>query len=146
MEPLSPQLQEALITVWQQALDACPKTIQVGDRTYPVRKTRSGLIQIDFTFEGREVRALEQNPKTRSRWAALARAGHRVMQFLEQGRYIANVSDGKLTVYGRILLEDVAGASRHFASRQVASSLPPVPKRTQPPMDRFFIKALKRSK
>lgn len=81
------------------------KIIRIADRTYPVRKTRSGLLQIDFEFEGRELRGLEQNPKTKSRWAELARAGSRIMQFLEAGRYIANVNEGKLTLYGHARTE-----------------------------------------
>jgi hypothetical protein len=31
----------------------------------------------------------------------LARKGQRVMQFLVQGRYFANVADGKITLYGK---------------------------------------------
>jgi hypothetical protein len=46
------------------------------------------------------LRGIEQNPKTESRWAQLARAGHKVMQFLSAGRYIGNVVDGKVTIYG----------------------------------------------
>ena len=33
--------------------------------------------------------------------AQLARAGKKVMQFLNDGRYVANVVDGKATLYGR---------------------------------------------
>jgi hypothetical protein len=43
---------------------------------------------------------LEQNPDTKSRWAQMARAGKKVMQFLSEGRYVANVVDGKVTLYG----------------------------------------------
>jgi hypothetical protein len=46
------------------------------------------------------LRGLEQNPKTESRWAQLAHAGHKVMQFLSGGRYIGVVVDGKVTMYG----------------------------------------------
>jgi len=31
----------------------------------------------------------------------VARQGHRIMQFLSEGRYIANVVEGKVTFYGR---------------------------------------------
>jgi len=55
---------------------------------------------VDFVFEGNEVRGLEQNPQTKSRWAQLARAGKNVMQFLSEGRYVANAVDGKVTFYG----------------------------------------------
>ncbi|MGB2634759.1 MAG: hypothetical protein WAM58_12565 [Candidatus Acidiferrum sp.] len=45
------------------------------------------------------MRGLEQNPDTKSRWAAIARNGTKVMQFLEAGGYIAVVSDGKVHLY-----------------------------------------------
>jgi len=52
------------------------------------------------SFDGNEIRGLEQNPDTKSRWAQLARSGRRVMQFLSEGRYVANVVDGRVTLYG----------------------------------------------
>ena len=56
---------------------------------------------MDFLFNGNEIRGLEQNPKTKSRWAEMAQSGAKVMQFLSQGRYVANVAEGKMTLYGR---------------------------------------------
>jgi hypothetical protein len=50
-------------------------------------------------FEGEEIRGLEQNPETKSRWAQMARSGSKVMQFLSERRYVANVADEKVTVY-----------------------------------------------
>jgi len=55
---------------------------------------------VDFVFEGNEIRGLEQNPQTKSRWAQVAQSGKKVMQFLSEGRYVANVVDGKVTFYG----------------------------------------------
>src|SRR5208283_2678593 len=43
------------------------------------------LKQVDFRFDGRDFRALEQNPNTKSRRAAMARKHQKVMQFLEGG-------------------------------------------------------------
>jgi hypothetical protein len=89
-----------LISVWQQVLIQNSKSVTVGDRKFPVRQTsRSKLHEVDFEFDGRTLRGLEQNPKTSSRWAQLAREGKKVMQFLEGGRYIANVVDGKVHLY-----------------------------------------------
>jgi len=51
-------------------------------------------------FDGNEIPGLEQNPQTKSRWPQMARSGKKVMQFLSEGRYVANVVDGKLTLYG----------------------------------------------
>jgi hypothetical protein len=47
------------------------------------------------------LRGLEQNPDTKSKWAAMARDGRKVMQFLEGGRYVAVVVDGKMKAYGQ---------------------------------------------
>jgi hypothetical protein len=57
--------------------------------------------EVDFLFEGKEIRDLGQNPDTKSRWAAMARDGKKVMQFLIEGRYVAVVVDGEAKVYGR---------------------------------------------
>jgi hypothetical protein len=95
-------LEDALIEIWRQALVENAGNIRLGTELFPVRKTpKSGLRQVDVTFEGQEIRGLEQNPKTTSRWAQMARSGKKVMQFLSAGRYIANVVDGKLTWYGK---------------------------------------------
>jgi len=59
------------------------------------------LRQVDFVLDRKEIRGLEQNPDTKSRWAQLARAGEKVMQFLSEGRYMANVVDGKVNLYGK---------------------------------------------
>jgi len=55
---------------------------------------------VDFVFDGENVRGLEQHPETKSRWAQMARAGKKVMQFLSEGRYVANVVDGNVVLYG----------------------------------------------
>jgi hypothetical protein len=93
--------EQVLIEVWRQVLVENAKVIDLGTERFPVRRTpKRGLRQVDFMFEGNEIRGLEQNPDTKSRWAQLARSG-KVMQFLSAGRYIANVVDGKVTLYGR---------------------------------------------
>lgn len=93
-------LESVLVSVWQQALIDKKKTVEIDGEAYPVRQTsKSKLKQIDFRFEGRELRGLEQNPNTKSRWAKLAREGKQVMQFLDNGRYIAVVVDGKTHMY-----------------------------------------------
>ncbi len=93
--------EQALIDVWRQTLVENAKTVELGSEHYPVRRTpKKGLRQVDFVFEGNEVRGLEQNSQTKSRWAQMARSGKKVMQFLSEGRYVANVVDGKVTFYG----------------------------------------------
>jgi hypothetical protein len=93
-------LETVLVSVWQQSLIDKKKTVDLDGETYPIRHTsKSKLKQIDFRFEDRQLRGLEQNPNTKSRWAKLAREGKTVMQFLEAGRYIAVVVDGKVHIY-----------------------------------------------
>ncbi|SRR5260370_15072363 len=95
-------LEEALVEVWRQALAEGAEDVELGGQKFTVRDTpRKHLREVDFVFEGQPLRGLEQNPKTESRWAQLARAGHKVMQFLSAGRYIGVVVDGKVTLYGR---------------------------------------------
>jgi hypothetical protein len=93
--------EQALIEVWRQTLIENTKTVELGSDRYPVRRTaKRGLRQVDFVFEGNEIRGLEQNPQTKSRWAQMAGSGKKVMQFLSDGRYVANVVDGNVTLYG----------------------------------------------
>lgn len=91
---------DALISVWRQALVEQKKIITVGAATFPVRRTsKHRLAQIDFQVDGIDFCALEQNPQTKSRWAKMAREGAKVMQFLRAGRYIGVVADGVLKHY-----------------------------------------------
>ena len=99
---MNPSFEQTLVKVWRQALVENTKVVELGKERYPVRRTpRRCLRQVDFVFDGNEIRGLEQNPETKSRRAQLARSGKKVMQFLSEGRYVANVVDGKVTLYGR---------------------------------------------
>ncbi len=99
-EDKNSSLDEALLSVWRQVLVERKKRVVLGDNSYPVQSTaKRRLAQVDFEFAGQRIRALEQNPATASRWAALARKGAKVMQFLIARRYIAAVSDAKITHY-----------------------------------------------
>jgi hypothetical protein len=95
-------LAETLVAVWRQILVERAAAAEIDGVTYPaVRTSTNRLWQVDFKFEGHALRGIEQNPKTKSRWAQLARSGKRVMQFLDGSRYLAVVVDGKVTLYGK---------------------------------------------
>jgi len=99
---MNPSFEQTLVELWRQTLIENASFVELGKARYPVRKTpKRGLRQVDFVFDGNEIRGLEQNPDTKSRWAQMARSGKKVMQFLSEGRYVANVVDGKVTLYGR---------------------------------------------
>ena len=93
--------EQALADVWRQVLVENADAVVLGADRYPVRLTpKRHLREVDFVFDGNKIRGLEQNPETKSRWAEMARAGDKVMQFISAGRYVANVVGGKVTMYG----------------------------------------------
>ena len=99
---MNPSFEQTLVEVWRQTLVENADVVELGTAHYSVRRTtKRRLRQVDFVFDGKEIRGLEQNPETKSRWAQMARAGRKVMQFLSESRYVANVVDGKVTPYGR---------------------------------------------
>ena len=99
---MNPSFEQTLVEVWRQVLIENANVVELDGKRYSVRITpRKNLRQVDFAFDGNEIRGLEQNPDTKSRWAQLARSGKKVMQFLSEGRYVAVVVDGKVTLYGR---------------------------------------------
>src|SRR5438552_16298304 len=103
---MAASLEETLISVWQQALIENARSVKLENRGFPVRRTsRSKSREVGFQFEGHELRGLEQNPETASRWAQLARQGKKIMQFLQQRRYIVVVADGKVQLYGKVVLD-----------------------------------------
>lgn len=94
------QLEETFLAVWRQALLEEKKVVAVADDTFSVLITpKQKLKQVNFQLDGRNYRGLEQNPDTKSRWAAMARSGQKIMQFLEDGRYVAVVADGEFIPY-----------------------------------------------
>src|SRR5260370_41089537 len=93
-------LEEAMVEVWRQALVEGAGNVELEGQKFPVRETpRKGLREVDFVFEGQPLRGLGQNQKTESRWAQLARAGNKVMQFLSVGQDLGRVADGKVKMY-----------------------------------------------
>jgi hypothetical protein len=97
-----PNLSDILIDVWSQVLLHDSNVVKLGSETFPVTMSKKkGLRQVYFDFDGNTITGLEQNPETKSNWAKMARDGVRVMQFTQNGRYIAVVAAGKVTLYGK---------------------------------------------
>jgi hypothetical protein len=96
-------LEETLLAIWDQAMVKGVKAVELEGKRFPVKKTsQHRLRQVDFFYKGEDLRGLEQNPETKSRWAKMAREGKKVMQFLKGSTYIAVVIDGKVKVYGKL--------------------------------------------
>jgi hypothetical protein len=93
-------LSETFASVWRQVLVDGQSEVALGRRRYAVEFTRrKQLRSVAFTYLRRRFFGIEQNPDTGSRWATLARKGKPVMQFRFDGRYVANVSEGKVFRY-----------------------------------------------
>ncbi|MFZ3331886.1 MAG: hypothetical protein WA197_14725 [Candidatus Acidiferrales bacterium] len=76
--------------------------VNIGAERYPVNRSKAKrLRQVAFVCDGNTIMEIEQNPKTKSRWAQMARAGKKVMRFIQDGRQVAVVADGKVTLYGK---------------------------------------------
>jgi len=72
--------EETLIEVWRQAFGENAKAVVLGTERYPIAWTsKRKLRQIDFKFDGQEIRGVEQNTDTKSRWSAMAREGKKLM-------------------------------------------------------------------
>jgi hypothetical protein len=97
--PQPNDLSEVLIEVWLQALVDKSDSVRIGGHRYPVTILKEKHFrQVQFEFEGQSIVGIEQNPNTTTRWAEMARAGKKVMQFIAEGRYAANVAGGKVTL------------------------------------------------
>jgi hypothetical protein len=93
---------EVLVEVWRQALLDKSNSVEIDGHRYPVTILKAKqLRQVQFEFEGQSIIGIEQNPNTTTRWAEMARSGKKVMQFVIEGKYAANVADGKGTLYGK---------------------------------------------
>ncbi len=91
---------DALISVWRQVLVEGKIKIKLERDEYSVAFLHAKKLKmVEFDFGDFRIAGIEQNPKTTSRWAELARAGQRIMQFRCQGRYIANVCEERILRY-----------------------------------------------
>ena len=93
-------LEGTLTSVWRQVMVDEKDVAELGQESYRVIFLRAKKLKmVEFRAGDFAIAGIEQNPKTTSRWAELARQGKRIMQFRCKGRYIANVCEGKLLRY-----------------------------------------------
>jgi hypothetical protein len=94
------QFEEILCEVWRQALVEGLEEIEVDGHRFRTGRTRARRLRtVDVRVGSVAVEGIEQNPEKTSRWAQLAREGHRIMQFRVGPRYVGVVCDGVLTKY-----------------------------------------------
>ncbi len=99
---LETSFEKTLVAVWRQVLVENADVVELGTGRYPVRRTpKQGLRQVDFVLDGNEIRGLEQNPKNEIPMGRNGTVWREGVQFLSEGRYMANVAGGKMTLYGR---------------------------------------------
>jgi hypothetical protein len=93
-------LGDVLIAVWRQIFAFGVADVIVGRRRFPAGFTKTQHLRtVDVPYGRYRLFGIEQNPRTSSRWAKLARQGKRIMQFSYRGRYVANVCEGELYRY-----------------------------------------------
>jgi len=105
-------LEEALVTVWWGALVEGAEEVGVGGQRFCGcgRRRGNGCAKL-ILCSRQKLRGWSRIRKRNRARAQLARAGHKVMQFISAGRYIGNVVDGKVTIYGgKKRANDDAGA------------------------------------
>ena len=61
-----PDLEQALISVWRQTFVDGTNFVEIAGKHYSVKLTaKRGRKQVDFQFDGHELRGLEQNPESK---------------------------------------------------------------------------------
>lgn len=66
--------EQTLIEVWRQTVIENATAVELDGSRYPVRRTpKRGLRQVDFVFDGNEIRGLEPKPDTRRNLLSCAR-------------------------------------------------------------------------
>lgn len=99
---MKPSFNSTLISVWRPGLVEDSEAVNLGTELHPVTRSRAKRHrQVAPVFDGNTIVGIEQNPKTKSRWVAMARAGKKVRRYIQDGGYIAVVADGTATVYGK---------------------------------------------
>ena len=95
--------EELLVEVARQVFEGCETVTTPAGNARVQRTSKQKLQRVEFAAGAQRLVGIEQNPNTASRWAQLARAGHKVMQFRDArtGAYVANVVDGEATFYHR---------------------------------------------
>ena len=79
--------------------------VTLGEQKLRVKRIGSGRLRmVQFRWNGRMLKAIEQNPEKASRWAKLAREKHQVVQFMdaETHKYVAVSVDGKVREYAHL--------------------------------------------
>ena len=67
-------LGDSMISIWRQVLAEGKASVDLDGKTYAVGSTRVKKLRIvRFDYSDFRLDAIEQNPATTSRWAALAR-------------------------------------------------------------------------
>jgi len=99
--PQTPEIDTSLLSsVAKQLLNR--RWVVIDGRRLPIRRSsRQYLRMVNFTMNGQEFLAIEQNAAKPSHWAHLARAGHQVVQFKDvvTGRFVAVAVDGVVKEY-----------------------------------------------
>jgi hypothetical protein len=101
IEPMMAELSDVLLDVWSQVLLHNSNIVKLGSNSQFPRARRDVFARWNSPSAGKRSLGFNKNPDTKSNWAKMARSGIKVMQFIQEGRYIAVVAAGKVTIYGK---------------------------------------------
>jgi hypothetical protein len=77
--------------------------VKLGSECCVVTRSKATrLRQVVFTVYENSIIGIEQNPKIKSRWAANAKSGKKVMRFIQDGRHVAAAAGGTAMLYGNM--------------------------------------------
>jgi hypothetical protein len=89
--------------------------VKLGAERFPVTGSKQKhLRQVEFVFDGSTIVGIEQNPKTKSRWAQMARSGKKAMQLIFRYTAVTTLYDAPFGSCGFDLVAFRATDGRRF--------------------------------
>ena len=71
-------------------------SVDIDGTPYRIERTgRAQLLTVNFD----EYRFMEQNPMKTSKWAAMAKQGHKIIWIFKGWNYIGRIVDGEVTLF-----------------------------------------------
>jgi len=68
------------------------ESVEIEGKKYQVQRTSNTGLRVVYAGE---MRYIEQNPAKASHWGTMANEGHRIIWVIKDGKYLAQVRDGK---------------------------------------------------
>ncbi|MFX1285044.1 MAG: hypothetical protein ACFFB5_15385 [Promethearchaeota archaeon] len=90
-------LKEAALNIFN-AIFTNQDRVELEGRIYPIHQTKTGLRNVTYS----DIWFIEQNPQKDSRYAHMAREGHKILWGLKKRTYVLRVIDGNFIFLKKI--------------------------------------------